>query len=166
MKNTKTIAFSALLLVSLGSMEAKTRFSGVRRMFKDSVHSTRDLAGTQIKTVAGAIARALDQVLYPAAFLVIGNHVVANWPEGLAATYPKTVQETISSIPYGQQANDALVRVVAGCVAVAAAHAVLTTDTMGGFIDTNMPHLSRLLSHVSTENGLKSKRFKEKSAAL
>lgn len=167
MKHTKaTIALSALLLVSLGSLEAKTRFGGVRRMFKDSAHSTRELAGTQIKTVAGTVAQVVDKLLYPLGFYIAGKYVCENWPEGLTPSYPPTIQKTIKDLPYGTETNDALVRIVTGCVAVAGAHAVLTTETMNNFVNKNMPNFSRLLNHVSTENGLRSRRAKEKTAAL
>ncbi len=164
MKRTKgTIALSALLLLSLGSMEAKTsRFGGIRRMTKDTAHKTRNLAGTQIRTAVSAVARGIDQLLYPAAFYVVGNQVVTQLPKDLTPSYPVAVNETINGLPYGTEANNALVRLVAGCVAVAATHAVLTTETMGSFIDSNMPHLSRLLNHVGSENGLKNRRAKEK----
>lgn len=163
MKQTKsTLVLSALLLLSLTSMEAKAnRFSGVRRMTKDTAHKTRNLAGTQIKTAASAIAQGLDKLLYPVAFYVVGSHVYANLPEGVLPDTPPVVDSTVKMVPYGQETSDMLVRLVTGCVAVAAGHAVLTTETMGNFIDTNMPHLSRLLNHVGNENGLKSRRNKD-----
>lgn len=161
-QNKTTLVLSALLLLSLGSMEAKaTRFSGVRRMTKDTAHKTRNLAGTQIKTAVSAVAQGLDKLLYPVAFYVVGNHVYSNLPEGILPDTPVVIANTVEAIPYGQQTNDLLVRLVTGCVAVAAGHAVLTTDTVGSFIDENMPHLSRLLTHVGDENGLKSRRHKE-----
>lgn len=168
MKQTNvTLALSALLLLSLASVEAKmTRFSGVRRMTKDTAHKTRNLAGTQIKTAVGAVAQGLDRLLYPAAFYVVGSHVYANLPEGVLPDTPPVIANTVDMIPHGKQASDMVIRLVTGCVAVAAGHAVLTTETMGDFIDTNMPHLSRLLNHVGAENGLKSRNNKEKNSGL
>lgn len=168
MKQTNaTLALSALLLLSLTSIEAKmTRLAGVRRMTKDTAHKTRNLAGTQIKTAIGAVAQGIDKLLYPAVFFAIGKHVYANLPEGVLPDTPPVVVNAVGMVPHGQQASDMIVRLVTGCVAVAATHAVLTTETMGNFIDTNMPHLSRLLDHVGTENGLKSRKDRKKESAL
>lgn len=156
-----TLVLSALLLLSLANVQA-----GVRKTVKDTVGKTRNLAVTQVRGALSAVAQGADTLLYPAAIYYVGNSLYEVQLKNRMPEAPQICKEVQEMIPGGEMASDFLVRLVTGCLAVAGAHALVNTDTVGSFIDANMPHLGRLLHHVGAENGLKSTRSKDKKCGL
>lgn len=152
--NNAALALSVLMLLSLNSMQA-----GVRRTIKDTATKTRNLAVTQVQGALSAVARGADTLLYPAAVYWVGCKLYDNQVKQSLPGAPQLYKDVEGMVPYGNQATDLLVRLVTGCLAVAGVHALVTTETVGSFVDTNMPHLARLFNHIGAENGLKNKKY-------
>ncbi|MFT6765588.1 MAG: hypothetical protein ACJAZS_000467 [Alteromonas naphthalenivorans] len=160
-QTTATFTLSTLLLLSLSNVQA-----GVTDTAKDTVSSSRNLVVTQVRGAMSAVAQGVDKLMYPAIALWVGTKVYdAHVQEHMPET-PQAYTDIESMIPYGNEITPRFIRLVTGCVAIAGAHALVNTDTVGGFIDNNMPNLSRLLHHVGAENGLKSKRSSDKVCGL
>jgi hypothetical protein len=145
-----------------GMMHAKGRTKNViQRTVKGSkevVRNARGVAEGQVKNALSAVAQGADHLIYPALCYVLGKHVYDKHVQQHLGTTPEAYANLEKQVPYANQTRYYLTRVVAGSLVVAGAHKLLNTNAVGGFVSENMPRLSRLLSHVGTEAGLRNKK--------
>jgi hypothetical protein len=163
-KSTK-IALSALIVLSLGTVEAGT----LRKITRGTAKKTGSLVVRQVRGVVKGAAKVTDSVVYPLACLLIGSYVYDNHlKKHVPFETPQPVVDVENAIPggWGPWTHNTLVRLVVGCLTVAGGHAVVNTNLVGDFVDENMPRLSRLIEHTCSENGLKKRNKQPKRTAL
>lgn len=169
MKYTKHIALSVVMLTSVLNTEAKlpqfTRVTkGIKKITRSTTSKTRNLATSQVESALKAVAQGADTLFYPAVIYMLGSHLYdKHVPANVKNLTPETVTNTVNQVPFGPEASSLFVRLVTGCVAVAGAHALVHTDSVGNFIDENMPHLSRAIKLVSAEISTEKKSSAKKS---
>lgn len=164
MNHKSRITLSLLVVFSVGTAHA-----GVRKTTRSTLKKGGSLAVTQVRGVVKGAARVTDAVVYPLACLLLGGYVYdTHLKSDRIPNTPDLVQQLEDTVPggWGTWTHDNLLRLLVGCLTVTAGHAVVNTDLVGDFVDENMPRLSRLVTHVCTENGLSKKKSKATRAAL
>ena len=98
-----------------------------------------------------SIAQGIDHIFYPALYTIAGKHFYEGAIQPYTSNAPKTVLLLEENIPGTNTARNIAVYAVVGALLCSTLNYASNIESVNDFIKTNMPHISALLQHMSTE---------------